>query len=128
MSFPAFARPALPVWVRVAAFFSFLAILAALAAPLSVLAQEVRSGQLSGICSLNSPENASINAGNGPGNGAPHAGAHCELCASPGGAWLPMALVPGLWLAGRPQAVAPFPVVAGAAVAGLPFSRGPPAL
>ena len=57
-----------------------------------------------------------------------HADTHCKLCAAPGGGWLPLAVAPGPWLPGQLQPIAHFPVVAGAAVAGLPFSRGPPAL
>ena len=37
-------------WVRLAAFMAFLAVLSALWAPVSMLAQEVRTGQLGGGC------------------------------------------------------------------------------
>ncbi|CAN5135548.1 hypothetical protein BH10PSE16_BH10PSE16_16790 [soil metagenome] len=119
------ARPSLSVWSRVAVFFSFLALLSALVAPLSMLAEEVRTGQLGGICSFSAASGGSADAGSGD---APQAGAHCDLCTLLG--WtmppLPVAAIP--CFAGQQVAAADFPADAAVTIPGLPFSRGPPAL
>ena len=125
MSYRPHSRPALAVWARLTAWLSFLAVLSALWAPVSMLAQDVRSGQLAGICSVNA-EPANIS-GAGLG-GVPQAGAHCELCASLG--WVPPLLavlvIPSS--PGQQVAVVDVPANLSAAIPGLPFSRGPPAL
>lgn len=118
-------RPSL--WARIAAFLSFLAVMSALAAPVSMLADEVRTGKLGGLCSLNigsqgSPDSDAAGAG-----GSVKAAAHCELCGSLG-------LAPPSWPVVRlpcdlcrQLADVSAPARRGKAVSGLPFSRGPPA-
>jgi len=113
------------VWARVAAFFSFLAVLSALAAPVSLLAEEVRTGQLSGICSGSAGLGTSSEAG---ADDATRAGSHCDLCASPGGALPPLAVFFVPCFAGHQVAAADFPADVAVTIPGLPFSRGPPAL
>lgn len=44
----------LPMWQRIAAFFSFLALASALLAPSALLAEEVRTGKLGGLCGFSS--------------------------------------------------------------------------
>ena len=113
------------MWARLAAFLSFLAVLSALVAPLSMLAEEVRTGQLGGLCSASAVSGISADAGSGD---APQAGAHCDLCASLGWALppLPVAAIP--CFAGEQVAAADFPADVVTTNPGLPFSRGPPAL
>ncbi|MDB5932597.1 MAG: hypothetical protein JWR60_4304 [Polaromonas sp.] len=118
-------RPFLSAWARLAAFLSFLAVLSALLAPVSLLAEEVRTGKLGGLCSVNT------GAGFGADNGAADAeqpGAHCDLCVSLGWAMPPLAvrIVPSF--AGHFVAVANFPARVARTIPGLPFSRGPPVL
>lgn len=119
------ARPSLSVWARVAVFFSFLALLSALVAPLSMLAEEVRTGQLGGLCSANAVSGISADDGSGD---APQAGAHCDLCASLGWALPPLAVTAIPCFAGEQVAAADFPADVVTTNPGLPFSRGPPAL
>ena len=112
------------MWVRVAAFFSLLAVLSTLVAPLSMLAEEVRTGQLGGICSANAASGSSADTGSGD---APQAGAQCDLCGALGWA-LPSQPVTAMpCFAGVQVAAADFPADAVASNPGLPFSRGPPA-
>jgi len=113
------------VWARLAAWLSFLAVLSALWAPVSMLAQDVRSGQLSGICSVNTDLASPSDAGLGD---APQAGAHCSLCASLGWASPPLAVLAIPSFPGLQVAEVDFPADLSAAIPGLPFSRGPPAL
>jgi hypothetical protein len=113
------------VWARLAAFLSFLAVLSALLAPVSMLAEEVRTGQLGGICSVNT---SLANSSDSSPDDAPHAGSHCDLCGALGLALLPLAVSAIPCFAGNQVASADFPADASAAIPGLPFSRGPPAL
>lgn len=115
----------LPAWARLAAFFSFLAVLSALLAPISLLAEEVRTGQLGGLCSASAV--SSISADDGSGD-APQAGAHCDLCASLGWALPPLPVTAIPCFAGEQVAAADFPADVVTTIPGLPFSRGPPAL
>ena len=103
----------------------FLAVLSALLAPVSLLAQEVRTGKLGGICSLSAVSGNSSDAG--PGEG-PHAGAHCELCGAPGWLLPPLAVCAIPCFAGQQVADAGFPADVTVKPPGLPFSRGPPEL
>jgi len=114
----------LPAWARLAVFFSFLAVLLALVAPLSMLAEEVRTGQLGGICSANAVSGSSADASSG---NASQAGAQCDLCVALGWALLrqPVTAIPSF--AGVQVATADFPADVVATNPGLPFSRGPPA-
>ncbi|HEY3047752.1 MAG TPA: DUF2946 family protein [Polaromonas sp.] len=113
------------MWARLAAFLSFLAVLSALLAPVSMLAEEVRTGQLGGICSVNT---SLANSSDSSPDDAPHAGSHCDLCGALGLALLPLAVSAIPCFAGNQVASADFPADASAAIPGLPFSRGPPAL
>ena len=100
-------------------------MLSALWAPVSMLAQDVRSGQLSGICSVNTHLASDADAGL---DDASPAGAHCNLCASLGWASPPLAVLAIPSFPGQQVAQADFPANLTAAIPGLPFSRGPPAL
>lgn len=113
------------MWARLAAFLGFLAVLSALWAPVSMLAQEVRSGQLGGICSLHAASGNSADAGSGD---APQAGSHCDMCGALGWALPPLAVSVVPSFAGQQLAAQHVPANLVAAVTGLPFSRGPPSL
>jgi hypothetical protein len=116
------------MWARLATWLSFLAVAAALWAPVSMLAQDVRTGKLGGICSVNTFDAASAaSSGNTDGDAA-QSGMRCDLCGS-------LALVlPALpeaavaCFAGNEVVAAGVPAASSAAIPGLPFSRGPPAL
>ena len=113
------------MWARLAAWLSFLAVLSALWAPVSMLAQDVRTGQLGGICSVNTDLASASDAGSGD---APQAGMHCDLCASLGWVPPPLAVAAIPCFPGQQVAAVDFPANLTAAIPGLPFSRGPPAL
>jgi len=116
-------RPTLPVWERLAAWLAFLAVLSALWAPVSMLAQDVQTGKLGGICSANTSSSAAGDVSDGD---AGSTGLRCDLCGSPGLVLPPLPVAPAACFSGTPVAVAAVPAVIGAAVPGLPFSRGPP--
>jgi len=118
-------RLTLPAWERLAAWLAFLAVLSALWAPLSMLAQDVKTGKLGGICSVNT---VSSDTGSDAAGGDASSGLRCDLCASPGLVLPPLAVTASPCFTGTAVAVADVPATAGAAVPGLPFSRGPPAL
>ena len=124
---PASARPRPCLWARIAAFLSFLAVMSALVAPVSMLAEEVRSGKLGGICTVNTASQGSPESAN-TGSGTSTAGSHCELCGSLGLALppLPVASIP--CDPGNTVANASAPAHRAESVSGLPFSRGPPAI
>ena len=88
-----------------------------------MLAEEIRTGQLGGICSANAVSGISPDAGAGDAL----AGSHCDLCASLGWALPPLAIAAIPCVAGQQVAAADFPADVVAANPGLPFSRGPPA-
>ncbi len=116
------------MWARLATWLSFLAVAAALWAPVSMLAQDVRTGKLGGICSVNTFDAASADSSAPADGDAAQSGMRCDLCGSlalvlPA---LPEAAVP--FFAGNQVAAADFPAATSAAIPGLPFSRGPPAL
>jgi hypothetical protein len=109
----------LPLWRRVAAFLSFLAVLGALVAPAAMLAEEVRTGKLGGVCLVNTAD---------AGGDAAAAGSHCDLCGS-------FALVlPAFAAQALPSQPAlnvvctSLPFDLATRVEGLPPSRGPPVL
>ena len=118
-------RPPLAVWARLAAFLSFLAVLSALLAPVSMLAEEVRTGQLGGICGVKAASSGNPDSGSGD---APQPGSHCDLCGALGWALPPLTISVSPCFAGQQVAAADFPADATTAVTGLPFSRGPPTL
>ena len=124
MSSSSFSRP---LGARIAAWLGFLAVFAALLAPVSILAEEVRTGKLGGLCSVQ--VGSSAGAQNMPGaDDEMSAGAHCDLCGSPG---LAMPPLPGAGTApvGRAAMAVVFDdAVRSASAPGLPFSRGPPLL
>ena len=110
----------LPLWKRIAAFLSFVAVLSALIAPASTLAEDVRTGKLGGLCLVNT-------AVDGSGDVTP-SGAHCDSCGSLAFALPPFA---AQTLPSQPgQQVAGFDLSfdLAARTNGLPPSRGPPAL
>jgi hypothetical protein len=112
------------LWARFAVWLSFLAVLSALAAPASLLAKEVRSGKLGGLCSasqgMGSPQQ-------GDAEETLHAG-HCDLC-SASALLLPPSHVSARWTDPARQLVRVAALAHHARlVTGLPFSRGPPAL
>ena len=100
-------------------------MLSALWAPVSMLAQDVRTGQLGGICSVNTDLASTSGAGSGD---APQTGAHCDLCSSPGWVLPPLAAFTIPNCPGQQVAAADFSANLATAIPGLPFSRGPPAL
>lgn len=102
--------------------------MSALVAPVSMLAEEVRTGKLGGICTVNmTSQGSSDGADAGEGSGSKVA-SHCELCGSPGLALpqLPVASLP--CDPGTRVADASAPAHRAESIPGLPFSRGPPAL
>ena len=110
----------LPLWKRIAAFLSLVAVLSALIAPATLLAEEVRSGKLGGVCLVN-------NALDAPSD-ALAAGSHCDSCGSlafalPSFAAQPLPSKPGHQVAGI---LLTFDLAA--RISGLPPNRGPPAL
>ena len=107
-----------PFWKRIATFLSFVAVLLALVAPATTLAEEVRTGKLGGLCLAN-------NAAGISGDVTP-AGPHCDSCGS-------LAFVlPSFGVQavpGQPShqlAGVDLPFDLAALVEGLPPSRGPP--
>ena len=66
-----------PLWSRFAAWLAFLAVFSALLAPVATLAEDVRTGQLGGLCSVAGSNQA------GSDDASP-AGGHCDLCGSAG--------------------------------------------
>jgi hypothetical protein len=92
-----------------------------LLAPVSMLAEDVRTGQLGGLCS--------VAGGNQPGNDdASPANGHCALCGSTGLGLLPLYQVDAGPAVVSAMVVAFQNGVRSAALSGLPFSRGPPVL
>ncbi len=65
-----------PRFARLAFWLSLLALCSALWAPVSVLAQEMRTGQWTGLCSATGASHAQADGDEGAG--------HCGLCAWPG--------------------------------------------
>ncbi|OGA96721.1 MAG: hypothetical protein A3E79_02870 [Burkholderiales bacterium RIFCSPHIGHO2_12_FULL_61_11] len=109
--------------MRLAAGLSFLAVLSALWAPVSMLAEEVRTGQLGGLCSATA---ASASNPDAPGD-SPQIGLQCDLCGTIGLILPPLVACAVPSFAGYHVAVADTPANLATAIPGLPFSRGPPA-
>lgn len=110
-------------WSRLAAVLGFLAVVSALLAPASMLAEEVRSGKLGGICSAGASWSG---ADEGASNADPMA-AHCELCTLAGLLLPPLPVVAMPCFVGHTLVQADLPTPRAADDPGLPFSRGPPA-
>ncbi|MES1976973.1 MAG: DUF2946 family protein [Pseudomonadota bacterium] len=120
------SRPS--IWARFAAFLSFLAVVSALVAPATMLAEEVRTGKLGGVCVVNMAAQGSPDGADAGGGSASKTGTHCELCGSLGMA-LPALEVASIPCApGTQVADASTPAHLAESIPGLPFSRGPPSL
>ena len=97
---------------------------AALAAPVSLMAQDVGSGKFGGICYAEP-----VLDGLQQGEQEPtHPGGHCSLCASSGLALPPLAFYTQAPLLSYELALRMAPSDRAVIVSGLPFSRGPPVL
>jgi hypothetical protein len=96
-------------------------VFAALIAPVSMLAEDVRTGQLGGLC---------LASGSGqPGSDdASSASGHCDLCGSAGMALPPLEQSGSCSATVTAMATVFDDAVRSASSPGLPFSRGPPAL
>ncbi|WP_397409300.1 DUF2946 family protein [Polaromonas sp.] len=117
-----------PLWARFAAWLGFLAVFSALLAPVSMLAEDMRTGKLGGLCTVASGASATAAGDLSGGDESSPAAAHCELCGSTGPG-LPPPYQAGAFPAPIPAMVAVFDdAVRSASSPGLPFSRGPPAL
>lgn len=125
VSYRAAPRPLLSVWARLAAFLGFLAVLSALLAPISMLAEEVRTGQLGGLCSANKASTGSPESSSGDGQSA---GSHCEWCGSASLALPPLPVLAIPCFPGFGVVAVDFSADLPASIPGLPFSRGPPRL
>ena len=119
------SRQPVTVWARLAACLGFLAVLSALLAPVSMLAEEVRSGKLGGVCSISQALSGALDVGHE--GGAPlQSGSHCDFCTSLALALPPLALTVTPCFAGH-ELIACYSLTnLATAVTGLPFSRGPP--
>ena len=108
-----------PLWARFAAWLGFLAVFCVLLAPVSRLAEDVRTGQFGGLCSVaggNQPDNDDASPANG----------HCALCGSTGVGLPPLYRADAGFAAASATVVVFENGVRSAALSGLPFSRGPP--
>lgn len=117
-----------PFRARLAVWLGFVAVFAALLAPGSMLAEEVRTGKIGGICSVKVSAGANNPDAADQGDAA-SLGAHCDLCGSLGLGLPPVNAATSE--AARPttaMAVVFDDAVRSAAPPGLPFSRGPPLL
>ncbi|MDQ3272538.1 MAG: DUF2946 family protein [Pseudomonadota bacterium] len=110
-----------PLWARLAAWLGFVAVFAALIAPVSMLAEDVRTGQLGGLCSA-------AGTGQAGNDDASPATGHCDLCGSAGLALPPLERAAGCTAIITAMAVVFDDAVRSASPPGLPFSRGPPFL
>ena len=110
-----------PLWARLAAWLGFVAVFAALIAPVSMLAEDVRTGQLGGLCSA-------TGAGQPDDGDASSANGHCDLCGSAGLALLPLEQSGNCAPTVTAMVVVFDDAVRSASSPGLPFSRGPPSL
>ncbi|HYW57500.1 MAG TPA: DUF2946 family protein [Polaromonas sp.] len=108
-----------PHWAGFAAWLSFIAVAAALLAPVSLLAEEVRTGKLRGLCSAGK----ALNQG---GDDSASPASHCELCGSAGPGLLPSPSAAVFSAAVTAIAFVVRDAVRSASSPGLPFSRGPP--
>ena len=88
-----------------------------------MLAEEVRTGQLGGLCLANTAGNTALDAS---GDAAP-ANAHCDSCGSQAFALPPFAAQTLPSYPGHQVADVDLPFDLAALVEGLPPSRGPPA-
>lgn len=87
-----------------------------------MLAEEVRTGQLGGLCSASA---LSAPSPDSPDN-APDSGMRCDLCGTIGLILPPLVACAVPSFADHDVAVADSPANLATAIPGLPFSRGPP--
>ena len=114
----------LGLWESFSVWLGLVAVLSALVVPASLLAEDVRTGRLGGLCSVNAPSAGGFDAEEGA---VASAGSHCEGCFSLG---LASATGPVCaWLqgaTGEPAGRMDSSAVLAMHDHGLPFSRGPP--
>lgn len=103
-------------------------MLLALVSPISMLAEEVRTGKLGGVCSLNALTASAPDAGTSGDSGTPATGSHCDLCGSLALALPQLAVVIIPSFPGSHVAAVFLPADVAASSFSLPFSRGPPVL
>ncbi|MBC7610498.1 MAG: hypothetical protein H7228_13165 [Polaromonas sp.] len=107
------------LWVRFAAFLTFVAVVSAWVAPWSMLAEDVRTGKLGGVCSLTAPVSGISSVGNAGNSDAPAGSQHCDVCASSGLALPQSALLVITSFAGYQVAAFTSPVALAASIPGL---------
>ena len=122
---PSSARP---LWARFAAWLGFLAVFSALLAPVSMLAEEVRTGRLGGLCSVGAATTPGGAFDASGGDDSSSGASHCALCGSLGLGLPPLRQADGFPVAVRAMAAVFRDAVRTASSPGLPFSRGPPGL
>lgn len=102
-------------------------MLLALLAPVFMLAQDVQSGKLGGVCSLsNLVASSSTDTAAADGRSAQPKGTHCELCSAPGVMLPLLALLVIPTFPGGDIAAVFLPAYRAESIPGLPPSRGPP--
>ena len=116
------------MWIRFAVVLSFLAVLLALISPISRLVEDVRTGQLGGVCSLNALTASVPNAGTSGDSNAPASRSHCDGCGSLAFALPLLTALTIPSFPGSQVAAVSLPADVAASSVSLPFSRGPPAL
>ncbi|MDB5742918.1 MAG: hypothetical protein JWR68_1233 [Polaromonas sp.] len=99
-------------------------MLSALLAPVSLLAEEVRTGKLGGLCSARMAPAGSLDAGT---QEAASLSPHCDWCGSSALGLPPLPLGVAVPVARFHVDAVAVAAVLPASVTGLPFSRGPPA-
>ena len=124
-SFPNHLRR-LPLWGKVSTFLSFLAVVSALLAPVAMLAEDVQTGKLGGLCSAASSTAFGV-AGNGAVDNEAAGGSHCDLCSSLAFAMAPFAKLGSPTGVGQQIVGLDVAFNLAARINGLPPSRGPPA-
>jgi hypothetical protein len=114
--------------MRLAFLFSFLAVFSALASPASMLAEEVSTGKLGGVCNRAAQVSKSAGATDAAEAGLPqaHAVPHCDLCGTPGLVGQPVPALENRQAPPDHMAMLDLTADLFAAVTGLPFGRGPP--
>lgn len=116
-----------PLWARFATWLGCLAVFSALLVPVSMLAQDVRTGKLGGLCSLSAAGSGSTAGDASDSDGFSPAASHCDMCGSTG-LGSPLQRQADGFPAAITAGVAVFEdAVRLASSPGLPFSRGPPA-
>ena len=134
----------LSAWARLAVLLSFLAVLWAQARPVTMLGQDLQAARPHAASALparalgchpadshGAARSVDAIAGNAHGmhsGSAPlhHVHGHCDLCASLGWVFPPLAVCAIPSFAGVRVAAADVPARTSAAIPGLPFGRGPP--